>query len=121
MADPALENTANETSDENREENGGENEATMPAEIADNPGMRAAAIRMNPALSLEEARNATAGEGPNAAGGPDGSVIEDYVPSNSDPNPTNLASTDHPVPDDAENTEEETLGSNAAEQGKYAH
>jgi hypothetical protein len=108
MADPTLENAT-------------ENEETIPAEIADNPGMRAAALRMDPSISLEEGRNATAGEGPNAAGGPDGSVIEDYIPSNSDPNPTNLASTDHPVPDDAEDTEEETQGTEAAEPGKYAH
>jgi hypothetical protein len=98
---------------------------TMSEEIAENPGMRAAALRANPSLSLEEARNAAAGETPNAAGGPAGSSGEDYVSSISDPNPTNIPSTDHPLPDDADNSDEETMGDASSRSEKsddrYAH
>ncbi|MFM7423604.1 MAG: hypothetical protein ACKO7W_01140 [Elainella sp.] len=119
MADPRADQATDQVSDQDQENQDQEN--IMPPEIADNPAMRAAAIRMNPSLSLEEGRNATAGEAPNAAGGPDGSVIEDYVPSNSDPNPTNLASTDHPLPDDAEDSNEETLGASSSQADEYNH
>ncbi|MCU0527639.1 MAG: hypothetical protein MUF72_22805 [Elainella sp. Prado103] len=71
-------------------------------EIENNPGMRAAALRANPTLSLEEARNAAAGETPNAAGGSVTSDAENAVPSSSNPNPSNLPSTDHPIPDSSE-------------------
>lgn len=101
-----------------------DNDETMSEEIAQNPGMRAAAINSDPTISLEEARNAAAGENPNAAGGPTQSSAEDYVPSRSDPYPTNIPSTDHPLPDDVENPKEETIGSSQSsskEEDKYAH
>lgn len=75
-------------------------EEIMPEEVANNPGMRAAAIHTDPSISLEEARNASEGEAPNAAGGPVPSSAENYVPSSSDPEPSNLPSTDHPIPDE---------------------
>lgn len=87
------------------------NDETMSEEVAENPGMRTAAIHSDPTISLEEARNAAAGENPNASGGPAPSSTEDYVPSRSDPHPTNIPSTDHPLPDDSENPDEETIGS----------
>ncbi|QYO63456.1 hypothetical protein [Leptolyngbya sp. 7M] len=72
----------------------------IPEEIAENPGMRAAAIHSDPTISLEEARNAAAGEAPNAAGSVADSTVEGHVPSTSDPYPTDIPSTDHPLPDD---------------------
>ena len=106
-------------------DNRSHNNETMSEEVAQNPGMRTAAIDSNPTISLEEARNASAGESPNAAGGETPSTAEDYVPSRSDPNPTNLPSTDHPLPDDAENPDEETAGSSESfskdTDDRYAH
>ncbi|MBW4623277.1 MAG: hypothetical protein KME17_28455 [Cyanosarcina radialis HA8281-LM2] len=102
-----------------------DNEETMSEEVAQNPGMRAAAIDADPNVSAEEARNAAAGESSNAAGSPAPSSAEDYIPSRSDPHPTNLASTDHPYPDDSENPDEETIGSSGSFSGetgdRYAH
>lgn len=80
---------------------------TMPEEIAENPGMRAAAINSDPSIALEEARNASDGEAPNAAGSVAPSTAEDYVPSRSDPRPSNLPSTDHPL---SEAADDETPG-----------
>jgi hypothetical protein len=98
---------------------------TLSEEVAENPGMRAAAINSDPTISLEEARNAAAGEGPNAAGSTAASSAEDYVPSTSDPDPTNIPSTDHPLPDDADDADEETPGdsnrSSKKADGKYVH
>ncbi len=69
-------------------------------EVADNPGARTAAIHQNPELMQQEARNAAAGEGPNAAGGSGvSSEAEDYVPSSSDPEPTNLPTANSPRQD----------------------
>jgi hypothetical protein len=66
-------------------------------EVADNPGARTAAIHQNPELMQQEARNAAAGEGPNAAGGPGiASEAEDHVPSRSDPEATDLPTANSP-------------------------
>ncbi|MBW4459791.1 MAG: hypothetical protein KME47_06060 [Nodosilinea sp. WJT8-NPBG4] len=66
-------------------------------EVADNPGARTAAIHQNPELMQQEARNAAAGEGPNASGGPGiPSEAEDYVPSSSDPEATDLPTANSP-------------------------
>ena len=106
-------------------ENRTHNQETMSEDVAENSGARTAAIDSNPDLSLEETRNASAGEGPNAAGGSASSTAEDYVPSRSDPSPSNIASTDHLVPEEAENSDEETAGASnsfSAETGdRYAH
>lgn len=64
-----------------------------------NSGDRTAAINADPTISLEEARNAAAGEAPNASGGPADSTVKDHVPSTSDPEPTDLPSSNTPVPD----------------------
>lgn len=99
-----------------------DNNGTMSEEVADNPGMRAAAINSDPSISLEEARNAAAGEAPNASGSSASSSVEDYVPSRSDPHPTNIPSTDHPLPDDAD---DETIGASSSfseeTDDKYVH
>jgi hypothetical protein len=88
------------------------------------PGMRVARLNADPTISLKEAQNATVGEGDNASGS-SASSAEDYVPSNSDPNPTNLPSSDHPLPDDADNSDEETIGSaqssSETKEGQYTH
>jgi hypothetical protein len=106
-------------------ENRSHNQETMSKETDENSGQRTAAIHTDPSISLEEGQNAAAGEGPNAAGGPAPSSAEDYIPSRSDPAPSNLPSTDHPVPDDAENPDEDTLGSSESFSDKtddrYAH
>lgn len=106
-------------------ENQTHNNQTMSDDVAQNPGMRSAAINSNPTISLEEAKNASAGDEPNASGGPAPSSAENYVPSRSDPNPTNIPSTDHPLPDDANNPDEETIGSSQSfteeTDDRYAH
>jgi len=95
---------------------------TMSEEVAENPGMRAAAINTDPTIALEEARNAAAGESPNASGSSASSSAEDYVPGRSDPRPTHLPSTDHPLPDDAD---DETIGASSSfsdeTDDKYVH
>lgn len=94
----------------------------MSEEVAQNPGMRMAAINSDPTISQKEAYQAAAGEAPNAAGGVAPSSAEDYVPSTSDPDPTNIPSTDHPIPDDID---EETTGASSSFSDKtddrYAH
>lgn len=103
-----------------------ENETTSQdtEEGEETPGMRLAAINSDPTISLEEARNAAAGEGSNGAGSVSSSA-EDYVPSTSDPYPTNLPSTDHPLPDDSENPDEEVIGASESSpqtgEAKYTH
>ena len=98
------------------------NDETMSEEVSENPGMRAAAINSDPSISLEEARNAAEGQGPSASGGPALSTVETYVPSRSDPRPTNIPSTDHPLPDDAD---DETIGASQSfsdeTDDRYAH
>ena len=71
---------------------------SMPEEVEHNAGMRAAAIDANPKMSLEEARNAAEGKGPNASGGPAPSDVEDYVPSTSDPEASDLPTANAPNP-----------------------
>ncbi|CAD5983215.1 hypothetical protein PCC9214_05139 [Planktothrix tepida] len=70
-----------------------ENSETLPEEVAQNPGARVAAINRNPTITQEEAKNANEGKGPNGAGGVAPSSAEYYVPSSSNPNPTDLPST----------------------------
>lgn len=71
----------------------------LPDAVVQNPGARGAATRTNPEISQEEARNAAAGEGPNAAGGGVSSTAEEHVPSNSDPEASDLPSANRPNPD----------------------
>lgn len=98
-------------------ENTHHNDETMSEEVAQNTGLRTAAINSDPSISNEEARNAAAGEAPNASGGTAPSTAEDYVPSRSDPYPSNLPSSDHPLPDD---DEEQPISSNEKDE-QYAH
>ncbi|MEP0907429.1 hypothetical protein NC969_18105 [Leptolyngbya subtilissima ST-M1] len=66
-------------------------------EVADNPGARTAAIHQNPELMQQEARNAAAGEGPNGSGGSGASSsAEDYIPSSSDSESTDLPTANSP-------------------------
>ncbi|MFQ4139796.1 hypothetical protein PGN35_026130 [Nodosilinea sp. PGN35] len=75
-------------------------EADRPAEeVADNPGARTVALHQNPEISKEEARNASEGKGPNAAGGGFPSTVEDHVPSSSDPEATDLPTANSPHTD----------------------
>lgn len=60
----------------------------------ENAGARAAEIDANPEVMAAESENAAAGEAPNAAGGPVPSSAEVHVPSSSDPQATNLPSSD---------------------------
>lgn len=61
-------------------------------EVADNSAERTAETNRDPQISLEEARNAAAGEGPNATGSSASSTAEEHVPSNSDPDSSDLPS-----------------------------
>ena len=70
-----------------------QNSESLPEEIAQNPGARAAEINHNPAVTDEETKNAGAGEGPNGSGGGVPSTAEDHVPSTSDPEPSDLPSS----------------------------
>lgn len=69
------------------------NSESLPEEIAQNPGARSAEINHNPAVTDEQAKNARAGEGPNGSGGIAPSTAEEYVPSTSDPEPSDLPSS----------------------------
>lgn len=62
------------------------------SEVTENSGVRTAKTNQDPKVSLEEARNAAAGEGPNAAGSSASSTAEEHVPGTSDPNATDLPS-----------------------------
>jgi hypothetical protein len=74
-----------------------QNQTTLSEEVAQNPGARIAAIRANPQISQEEAENAAAGESPNASGmGP--STAEAHVPASSDPEATDLPTSNAPDP-----------------------
>jgi len=74
-------------------------EEVLPKEVAQNSGARAAAIDANPKISLEEARNAAAGESPNALGSGGFNPDEDKVPANSEAEATEINTTDMPSPD----------------------
>lgn len=65
----------------------------------ENAGDRAAELNSNPNRSLEEARNAAEGKSPNASGGVAPSTAEETVPSNSDPDASDLPSSNTPTPD----------------------
>lgn len=78
---------ANETSDSTQEE---------LKEVADNAGARTAATNSNPEISLEEAKNAAAGEGPNASGSTAPSSAEWHISSTSEPYATNIPTANAP-------------------------
>jgi hypothetical protein len=61
-------------------------------DLNQNPGARSADVNQHPERSLEEGRNAAAGEGTNAAGSVAPSSVEEHVPSNSDPSASDLPS-----------------------------
>jgi hypothetical protein len=88
------------------------------------PSMQAVVENADPDIVVGNARNAAEGKSPNASGGAAASTTEDYVGSTSDPNPTSLPSSDHPLPDDADNPDEETKSSSLSGNGsndKYTH
>ncbi|WP_416666307.1 hypothetical protein [Egbenema bharatensis] len=67
------------------------NSKNQPSEQAEqSPGQRLAEINENPKISLEEARNANEGKGPNASGSAGSSDAEEHIPSSSDPEATDL-------------------------------
>ncbi len=70
-----------------------QNSESLREEIAENAGARAAEINHNPAVTDEETKNAGTGEGPNGSGGIAPSTAENYVPSTSDPEPSDLPSS----------------------------
>ena len=82
----------NETTDDSRE---------ILEDVADNAGDRTAAINSNPKISLEEARNAAAGEGPTGSGGTAPSTAEEHIPSESDPDATDIPSANASNPKEA--------------------
>jgi hypothetical protein len=67
------------------------NTKNQPSEQAEqSSGQRLAEVNENPKISLEEARNANEGKSPNASGSAAPSDAENYVPSSSDPESTDL-------------------------------
>lgn len=74
----------------------------LTEEVAQNPGARAAAVHKNPELAKEQAKNANAGESPNAAGGmTKPSTAEDQVRGSDEPEASNLPTANTPEPDQA--------------------
>lgn len=59
-------------------------------------GMKSMEADQDPAQSLEDARNAAAGEGPNASGSNAPSSAEEHVPGTSDPEATDLPTANSP-------------------------
>lgn len=74
-------------------------------EVADNAGARVAATSSNPDISLQEAKNAAAGEGPNASGSTAPSSAEWQIPSTSEPYASQMPSANAPNPEAADSTE----------------
>lgn len=85
-------------------------------EVADNAGARTAATNSNPEISLEEAKNAAHGEGPNASGSTAPSTAELDVPSTSDPYASQMPSANSPNSDQADSTEEALSSSTKQDQ-----
>lgn len=79
---------------------------TQLEDVADNAGARTAATNSNPEISLQEARNAAAGEGPNAAGGTSPSSSELHVRGTSDPEATDIPTANNPNPEGSDSTDE---------------
>lgn len=73
----------------------------MAEQTEKTPGEQALEATHNPQASLEKAKDAAEGKSSNASGGQAPSTVQEHVPSTSDPNPTDLPSTDHPLPDEA--------------------
>ena len=71
---------------------------THLSEAADQtPGARTAAVHQDPEILNEQARNANAGERPNAAGGAGKpGDVEDHVPARSSPEATDLPTANAP-------------------------
>jgi hypothetical protein len=93
-------------------------------EAAQSPSMQAIVENADPDITVGNARNAAEGKSSNASGGVAASTTEDYIGSISDPNPTSLPSSDHPLPDDVDNPDEETKSSSLSGNGsnnKYTH
>jgi hypothetical protein len=62
------------------------------SETEQNSAVRAVEASHDPESSLEEARNAAEGKAKNAAGSSASSTAEEHIPSNSDPEATDLPS-----------------------------
>jgi hypothetical protein len=74
----------------------------LSKEADQTPGARTAAIRQNPEILDEQAENANAGQRPNAAGGAGKpGDVEDYVKSSSDPEATDIPTSNAPYPQEA--------------------
>ncbi|WP_088893660.1 hypothetical protein [Leptolyngbya ohadii] len=61
---------------------------------AQSPGAKAAQVAADPSISLEEAKNAAAGEDDNGAGSVAPSTAAEHVPSLSDPEGSDIPSSD---------------------------
>lgn len=73
----------------------------LSEEAAQNPGARNAAVHTHPEILDEEARNASAGETPNAAGGASKpGAVEEHVPSSAEPQATDIPTSNAPHPED---------------------
>jgi hypothetical protein len=86
-------------------------------ETSENSGLKSVAVDSNPGEMLEQGRNAAEGKADNAAATATPSTVEDYIPSTSDPFPSNLPSSDHPVPDDSDNPDEPPISASSNADG----
>ncbi|NEP20111.1 MAG: hypothetical protein F6J97_25050 [Leptolyngbya sp. SIO4C1] len=67
-------------------------------QVAQNPGARMAKTKNDPMVTQEEAKNAVAGKGPNAAGEGVPSTVEDQIPSSAEPEASDLPTGNAPYP-----------------------
>jgi hypothetical protein len=98
----------------------------MPSEeVEQTTGMETAEVNADASRSLERGRNASEGKGDNAVGSTAPSTAEDYIPSRSDPNPSNLPSSDHALPDDVDDSDEAPIAASSKSGGekndRYTH
>jgi hypothetical protein len=106
-------------------ENESRNDKMPSEEVEQTAGMETAKVNADAKLSLERGRNASKGKGKNAAGGTAPRNAKDYVPSRSDPKPSNLPSSDHALPDNADDANEEAITASSKSGGekgdRYTH
>ncbi|MBW4464556.1 MAG: hypothetical protein KME07_03825 [Pegethrix bostrychoides GSE-TBD4-15B] len=72
---------------------------TNRSDAPEDAAMRAIEATHEPQAGLEKARNAAEGKADNAAGGAASSTAQEHIPSNSDPEASDLPSAGRPMPD----------------------
>ncbi|MDX2215241.1 MAG: hypothetical protein SFY66_18400 [Oculatellaceae cyanobacterium bins.114] len=73
----------------------------MAEQTEKTPGEQALETTHNPKASLEKARNAAEGKNSNSSGSAAPSSAQEHIPGTSNPNATDLPSSNRPLPDEA--------------------